>query len=304
MRRELSSVAVMAILIVAADIFALALAPILAAADVRAFPEPGSPTNVPVYIALILVFTGVILALIRLGRRNVVKWIILGSIFLTLLIVLSLGIFLALWPIADDVLRGNIALGAAVALSAFWVAALHRYPEWYTVDAAGLTIAVGVTAILGISLTILNALILLIALAVYDAWAVYRTRHMVALADAVTSERLPVLLVVPKRRGYSYADQKSLREQLAHGEEREAMFMGLGDVIIPGILVVSAFAYTGELWIAIGTLIGTLIGFGVLMRFVLTGRPQAGLPFLNAGAILGYVVSYFAVFGTVGLGTP
>lgn len=304
MRRELRSVAIMALLIAVADLLALGLAPTLIEAQAYAFPDPGSPTNVPLYIGLILVFTGIILALVRLGRRGAVKWIILGSIFLTLVVVLSLGIYLALWPIADDVFRGNLATVAAVALSTAWVVALDRYPEWYTVDAAGLTIAVGVTAILGISFTILNTMILLVALAAYDAWAVYRTKHMVALADAVTGERLPVLLVVPKRLGYSYLDQKPLREQIAKGEEREAMFMGLGDVIIPGVLVVSAFAWTGSLGVALGTLLGTLVGFALLMRFVMTGRPQAGLPFLNSGAILGYIVSYIAVFRSYGLHIP
>ena len=300
MRKELRSIAVMALLIVVADLFALAFAPTLIAAGAYAFPDPGSPANVPVYIGLVLAFTAAILLLFRFGRRRAVKWIILGSIFLTLFVVLSVAIFLALWPIVDDALRSNLATVGAVVLTAVWVFALDRYPEWYTVDAAGLTLAVGVTAILGISLTPLNAIVLLAALAVYDAWAVYRTKHMVVLADAVTGERLPVLLVVPKHRGYSYADQRPLREQLAKGEEREAMFMGLGDLIIPGVLVVSAFAYAESLAVAIGTIVGILIGFVFLMRFVISGRPQAGLPFLNAGAILGYIVSYVVVFREFG----
>lgn len=78
------------------------------------------------------------------------------------------------------------------------------------------------------------------------------------------------------------------------------MFMGLGDLIIPGVLVVSAFAYTESLAVAIGTLLGVLVGFTVLMRFVMSGRPQAGLPLLNAGAILGYIVAYVVVFRDLG----
>jgi presenilin-like A22 family membrane protease len=35
--------------------------------------------------------------------------------------------------------------------------------------------------------------------------------------------------------------------------------------------------------------VGTLIGYAVLMVVVMGGKPQAGLPFLNTGAILGYV---------------
>src|SRR5207245_765151 len=83
---------------------------------------------------------------------------------------------------------------------------------------------------------LLPPILLLVALAIYDAWAVYRTKHMVTLADELTSQRLPILLVIPKKAGYSFREQKSLKEQVASGEEREAMFVGLGDLIIPGIL--------------------------------------------------------------------
>jgi len=181
------------------------------------------------------------------------------------------------------------------------------------VDTVGIAIAAGVTAVLGISFSILPAFLLLMGLAVYDAWAVYRSKHMVTLADEMTSQRLPILLVVPKKASYSYLQQKSLKEQIAKGEEREAMFMGLGDIIIPGILVVSAsiflrpqFGYPdvtvlglpGYVFIAALTLVGTLVGFSILMRFVMRGNPQAGLPLLNGGAIAGYLVSFALVFGT------
>src|SRR2546422_52987 len=103
--------------------------------------------------------------------------------------------------------------------------------------------AAGVTAILGISFGAIPAILLLVALAFYDAWAVYRTKHMITLADELTSQRLPILLVIPKKAGYSFREQKSLKGQIAAGEEREAMFIGLGDLIIPGIMSVSAFTF-------------------------------------------------------------
>jgi presenilin-like A22 family membrane protease len=46
---------------------------------------------------------------------------------------------------------------------------------------------------------------------------------------------------------------------------------------------------------------GSLIGFGILMTFVLSGRPQAGLPLLNGGAILGYIVGALLFVGDLGL---
>ena len=93
------------------------------------------------------------------------------------------------------------------------------------------------------------------------------------------------------------------------------MIMGLGDIIIPGILVVSAFVsnvnrtvtvlgIAGNIVVALVTIVGTLVGFSFLMRYVLKGNPQAGLPLLNTGAILGYALAYLAVYRdlTFGIG--
>ena len=75
--------------------------------------------------------------------------------------------------------------------------------------------------------------------------------------------------------------------------------MGLGDIVMPGILVVAALQNIPDngLLIALSVMIGTLIGFAVLMSVVIKGKPQAGLPYLCSGAILGYVVSSYLLFG-------
>jgi presenilin-like A22 family membrane protease len=48
--------------------------------------------------------------------------------------------------------------------------------------------------------------------------------------------------------------------------------------------------------------VGGLLGYLVLFRYVLRGRPQAGLPFLNTGAIAGYLIAYALAYGEIGLG--
>jgi presenilin-like A22 family membrane protease len=112
--------------------------------------------------------------------------------------------------------------------------------------------------------------------------------------------RLPVMLVVPKVRTYSLLKEtKGIKEKLEDDEEREAFFLGLGDIVMPGILVVSALQNIADngLIVALSVMIGTLIGFAVLMSVVIKGKPQAGLPYLCSGAILGYVVSSYLLFG-------
>ncbi|MCU4740477.1 presenilin family intramembrane aspartyl protease [Halobacteria archaeon AArc-m2/3/4] len=86
--------------------------------------------------------------------------------------------------------------------------------------------------------------------------------------------------------------------------ERDALFIGLGDAVIPTILVASAayFLEAPTLGIpgiamnvpALGAIVGTIAGLLVLMYMVLQGKPHAGLPLLNGGAISGYLIGAVA----------
>lgn len=261
------------------------------------FEDPNDPLIPLYYIAAVVLFTLAILYIMKKKREDLVRIIFLGAVTYT--------IFFVILMMVAGVVGGVIPLIVSVAITAVIAYYLVKKPEWYVIDAAGILMSIGIIGMFGISLGILPVLILLIVLAVYDAVSVYGTKHMVALADGVTKMRLPILLVIPKKRGYSYLTQKPLMQQLEEGGEREAMFMGLGDVIIPGILITSAFYFlsddalwgmTANLAIALGTLVGALIGFAILMRFVLKGNPQAGLPLLNGGAIAGYIVTYLVAF--------
>jgi presenilin-like A22 family membrane protease len=319
MRREILSIAAMAVILVASQAVAIGLSSLFDAEGFRAFENPSDPTNTLVYVVMILAFTGLVLGLVRYRRQDVAKYVIMGSIFVTLAFILFIPLYYALLyvtggAVAADLLFYVSFLGS-FAVAALLVYALVKFPEWYVIDTIGFVTAAGVTAILGISFGLLPAILLLLALAVYDAWAVYRTKHMITLADELTTQRLPILLVIPKKAGYSFRQQKSLKEQVESGEEREAMFVGLGDLIIPGILSVSAFTFLNDsglntsglslgplapyALVAVGTVLGSLAGFLALMRFVLRGNPQAGLPLLNGGALVGFVITNFLVYGTV-----
>jgi presenilin-like A22 family membrane protease len=47
---------------------------------------------------------------------------------------------------------------------------------------------------------------------------------------------------------------------------------------------------------------GSTVGFLALMTYVLKGNPQAGLPLLNGGAIIGYLLTYLLVFQNLSFG--
>jgi presenilin-like A22 family membrane protease len=254
------------------------------------FEDTGNPINIVYIFVIIIVMTVLILVIAKFWKKQVIQIIILGAIGYT-----SFFIF---WPLIFLILPNDIiSCFFSIILAAVLIVTLYRYPEWYVIDLCGVIIGAGAIAIFGVSLSVSLVIILLVVLAVYDAISVYKTKHMIDLADTVMDLKLPVLLVVPKIRRYSLIKEtKSLKEKLKENEERDAFFIGLGDIVMPGILVVAAYQnIPNGLPVALSVLAGTLIGFLVLMTFVIKGKPQAGLPLLCSGAILGYLISSFVL---------
>ncbi len=290
--REFIPFLLMASLFVLVDGLALLLIDPFEVAGVEVFVNPNDPLNLLYFFLTMLLFPVIILVIARFGKGQLVQGIILGST--------ALLAFYVLYPLLAFVVPEVWSLGLSIASAVILVVILIKYPEWYVLDLCGILVGVGCVAILGISLNVSLVIILLIGLAIYDAIAVYKTKHMIDLADTVIELKLPIVFVVPKIRQYSLIKEtKSLKEALRQGEEREAFFMGLGDIVIPGILTASTFYNlpSNGLLVALSVILCTILGFAMLITFVTKGRPQAGLPFLCGGAILGYLVSSYLLFG-------
>ena len=194
---------------------------------------------------------------------------------------------------------------------------LYVHSEWYVVNTVGILVGSGVIVMLGVSFVPTLIMIFMVAAAIYDAWAVYKSKHMLDLADTMINLNLPILLVAPQDTDYSFRAERTPAsievspsnvddEEPSQPRERvikksnDAMLMGLGDVIFPGMLVLSTLQYIGgdDGWImAMATLVGSLVGYSILMWYVGQGKAQAGLPLLNGGAILGYVLGGFMTIG-------
>lgn len=243
-------------------------------------------------------------------------------------------------PIEEDMMEHGfliytIPFLVGIIVSTLLMILLWLHPEWYTVNTVGILVGAGVITLLGISFVPWLIIIFMIAAACYDAWAVYRSKHMLELADTMIGLNLPILLVAPQDKGYSMLEEDDDRmRQAAEGVQaatdsdgsfkakaaqakatgktqkstQEAMFMGLGDVIFPGMLVISAMTWLapigGEenaILVALGTMVGGLLGYFALMTYVARGRPQAGLPLLNGGSILGFVLASLIFIGSEAL---
>ncbi len=278
----------------------LVTAPFEEAGMQPAFENPDDPMNIVFIFVILLSFTVVILLIARFWKKKFIQVLILGAIGYTAaylfypLLTLVIPEFAAYITISKNlVLAISVSVILAIVLAIILVYILYKFPEWYVIDFAGIIVGAGAIAIFGMSLGVLLVLILLVGLAIYDAISVYKTKHMIDLADTVLDLKLPVLLVVPKVRHYSLIKEtKSLKQKIKEDDERDAFFMGLGDIVMPGILVAAIYNnVSGSLTIALSTIVGTLVGFAILMIFVMRGRPQAGLPLLCGGAIAGYIIS-------------
>ncbi|MDH7506513.1 MAG: presenilin family intramembrane aspartyl protease [Candidatus Thermoplasmatota archaeon] len=296
---DLIPVFFMGCLFVVIHFFALLLVWPFEKAGMQAFQETDNPLNIVYIFVILLTVTIIILLIAKFWKKKIILFIIL--------VALGYTAFYVFVPIFIFILPFSVAVVFSAVLAVMLIIVLYVYPEWYIIDLCGIIIGAGAIAIFGISLGIFLVILLLIGLAIYDAISVYKTKHMVDLADTVMDLKLPVLLVIPKVKHYSLLKEtKSLKEKIKDGEEREAFFMGLGDVVMPGILAAASLRFIENgLPIAISVIIGTLVGFSILMTFVIRGKPQAGLPCLCGGAIAGYIISSYLFYGKlIGLILP
>ena len=274
----------MGLFITLTAVIALILATPFEASDIKAFQNPASIWNPIYFFILIIGFTALILIVLRFGAKRLIYLFMLAAVAVTLYYVMD-GLLLYLHASISIPLFGSGLNVGALIITLILSLLLYKYPEWYVINATGLIIAGGAAAIFGISLIPELVVLLMIILAVYDAMSVYKTKHMVSLAESVIDLRIPILFVMPRKRNFSTLNRQGL--ELGGGD---AFFMGLGDAIIPSMLVVSAYVSYPSVVPALGALAGTLVGYSALTRVSGKGNPHAGLPFLNTGSIIGFLI--------------
>ncbi len=266
-------------------------------AGYQAVEDGANPAYGAAMVAVVLVATAGLLLALRYGLETLIRAMMIG-------VAGMLGWYVAsvLPPVAT--IGGISVVPAAVAVAI--IAALVVYPEWYVIDLTAIVIGTGAVALFGISFSVLPIVILLVVLAVYDAISVYGTKHMLTLAEGAMTMNLPILVIIPLTTEFStrsFADDPPEADTGGGDDDdrREAIFLGLGDIVIPSILVISAAVHgigggvltVGGLdlgWAVLGGLVGSVVGIVALLSLVHRGGPQAGLPWLNGGVLVGYLL--------------
>ncbi len=316
---------------------ALALIEPFQTAGLQPVEDPDDPTNPLLYVGAILVATGLMLAAFRFELAWLIRgMVILASVFLSWFVlaivvppVLTLGGFNALAAL------GAFAIGAGLAIHPEW----YVIDAAGVVMGAGAAGLFGITFGILPALVLLVVLAVYDAISVYGtehmlslADNVMEIKIPVLLIVPVSASysflddepaSTPADAGNPERgvdeREFSDSDEPGQtaedRPEGASGEpdgepgtgpdpRRDALFIGLGDAVIPTILVASAafFVPAPSLGVpgvaltlpALTAMAGMLAGLLILLWMVLQGRAHAGLPLLNGGTIAGYLLGALA----------
>ena len=334
MSQQWASMVSMGGMFIGTILLGLSIQPLYDVPEARAFGEEGASKGgyVALEMMFILIFTVAIIWLARKGLDYIIKGIVIFALGMSLFYIVYP--YVALMYYLLGISSSTLSLATSIAVSVAMMVLLLKYPEWYVVNKVGVLVGAGVITLIGVSFVPVLIIAFMIAAAIYDHWAVNSSKHMLELADTMIKNKLPVLLVAPKERGYSFIEEEESVMSHEPSEDmdwedpapnikpkkggRDALFMGLGDVIFPGMLVISAVSflpesgaeistiwgipmYSDQLVVGLGTLFGGLCGYVALMTQVARGQAQAGLPLLNGGSILGYLVTGILFLGPAAL---
>lgn len=241
------------------------------------------------FLGLTVLFTAIILFI---SRKRGLKSIRIIFIILTIYVIFWISLPIADIFVSIQPIPLSVAIPEVYALW-FLIPAVMGYllifrNEWYVTDLAGFMLSSGLAAAWGMEIQAWYSVILLVAFAIYDYISVYKTKHMVSLAKTAFSSDLPMLFVIP-----SSTDFKMKDIDLEHREQgqSDAVLLGFGDIAMPSILVVSStVTYGFALPFFLFPLIGAIAGLTVL--FLIARKPAPGLPYINTGAIAGFLIAY------------
>ncbi len=338
--REYRGVAFAVGLFVVVQIGALALVPEFAASGYQPVEDPQDPTNSLLYIAAIIAMTGVMLAAFRYEFDWAIRLLIVGvsawlswyvfAAFVPPLVAAIPAVAVAVgllvhpeWYVIDaaGVLMGAGAAGLfgisfgllpALVLLTFLAVydAISVYGTEHMLSLAEGVMDLRIPVVLVIPLSASYSLL-------DDDFAAANDVHEGQEQDGdddIDAGNAGDDDIDAGNAGDDDIDAgKSDSEETDDGDDaadggRDAFFVGLGDAVIPAVMVASAATFSpaaalavpgiGLNFPALCAMVGTVVGLLVLMRWVMKGRAHAGLPLLNGGAIGGYLI------GSVVAGVP
>lgn len=197
--------------------------------------------------------------------------VLIASLFVLILIKLKLSFllyyfteYIGLFVLAFIMLA--VFIHQYIALILAGAAVILRYTVKKFRKVSVVVIAIGISALLGVSLGVIPVIIFLVLLSVYDILAVRKTKHMQVIAEDVY--------------------KKGGSQIFTFDTKNETYVLGSADIILPSILVVSAYfnySFIEAFFASIFALLGLMLA---------TQKQEApALPYASLG-IVGFFIGY------------
>ncbi len=277
-----------------------------------------SSVNALFYIAYIVVFSVIIILVLRVYKGDKLFLILEGAVVFIASFVVFVVTISAFSGTAFSNLFGNSTISVfvvAAILALGLVVAKYKQPRLRNLTA--MIASVGVGLVLGLSFSFIAAMVFMIILAVYDFIAVFVTKHMIALGNMAISKNLSFLIMVneveavplnflstAQKKEYAKTkkeiirDNKGIVTRLVNSDmvpfsARTAL--GTGDLAMPLMLAIAAYKvnlnFILSFVIVLGALLGLVITMLILRKYK---RALPAIPPLLFGIAIA-MLAYFAI---------
>ena len=237
---------------------------IMSGIEAKAFTDDiNDPINALLLIVEILIFTGILLLILKYRKQGNFLWLIEGF-----------AVFLTSWIVFSVIFLNDFA-GVAIALIILYYRYTHKGSVKFRNFISIITIA-GAGGLIGLALGLVPVLIFIILLSAYDLIAVFGTKHMVTIGKAVTKKNLAFTVSMPSKK---------------HTFE-----LGNGDLVIPLITAVSIYA--NGMFLNNGLVAGLVLGasfIGLMISIYLVGVKKFAMPALPPQTLLMIIVIGVAI---------
>jgi presenilin-like A22 family membrane protease len=209
----------------------------------------------------ILVFTGIILLLIRYGLTKIIVGFFAVISFLVLVQFLDVVFSPLFFEISD--LFSLLPFIVAIFMMVYY----FKYAGLPFRNFTNIIIFLTIASIVSFALGVVPSLILIGIIAVYDYIAVFVTKHMITLAKGLGNG---VFL-----GGLIFAAKKALRGRI---------MLGGGDVVFPAVLIDALYLNYPPI-AAVLSIIGAVVGLSVLLFFGKHGKAYPAMTFIGPAQI-------------------
>ncbi len=253
-------------------------------------PQVENESSSYVYIIIaLLIGTVLVLLLVRYKQKKIWKvWFFL-SVVIALIISLNTWMFRLFSAISTPSILYLCTVIIAAVLAYFKVfrhsIIIHNFTEIFIYG--------GLAALLVPILNVLSMTIVLLIVAVYDMYAVWKSKHMIAMAQFQTQEKVFAGVCIPYAplTAHKKTTVPSKAEKVVKTEKVSTAILGGGDIAFPllfaGVVMKATGTYLPSILI-VGT---TTLALAFLFYIAQKGKFYPAIPFVAAGCFLGYGLS-------------